>query len=132
MKCLGCSKELEQIPGRRQKLFCGSTCRSKFWYAQNVKGKSSRKTKLTDLTKPTSVLKPQEQANTNYSINTIPESKIAYYDTPEIFIDKINKAETIEELNLIAAQIEKSKFSWDIRQKLQNMGKQVYNEKFKY
>ncbi len=31
MKCPNCQKELIQVEGKREKLFCNSTCRSNVW-----------------------------------------------------------------------------------------------------
>ena len=31
MECKECKKELENVPTKRHKEFCNSTCRSKFW-----------------------------------------------------------------------------------------------------
>ena len=31
MKCLNCNSELIQIKGKREKIFCDSTCRSNYW-----------------------------------------------------------------------------------------------------
>jgi hypothetical protein len=41
MKCKNCDKELEQTVGKREKIFCNSTCRSNFW--QKNKKKSAKK-----------------------------------------------------------------------------------------
>jgi predicted RNA-binding Zn-ribbon protein involved in translation (DUF1610 family) len=121
-KCLYCGKKLE--PKTTRQRFCCDKCRV-YWNRDNAR------VKVSDSMQPTNVLRPEEQAKTSHSINTIQEPKIAFYDTPESFIDKINNVETLEGLNIIATQIEKSKFSWDIKQKLQNIGRQVYNSKFK-
>lgn len=121
-KCLYCDQKLE--PKTTRQRFCSDKCRV-YWNRDNAK------IKISDLTTTMNVLKAHERAKTNYSINTITDKKIVFYDTPESFIEKLNKAETLDQLNIIAGQIEKSKFSWDIRQQLQNIGKQVYNEKFK-
>lgn len=51
------------------------------------------RTEVKDLTKPTNVLKPHEQAKTNYSVNTIPEQKEAP-TSAEAMIDAI-KSEKI-------------------------------------
>jgi hypothetical protein len=69
--CLQCNKWISQPDGKRAKLFCNNTCRSNYWYSKNKKGKpASTDVKVTDLTKPTDVLKPYEPAKSNYSINT--------------------------------------------------------------
>lgn len=34
-ECLNCNKDLKQIPGKRQKSFCNSTCRSNYWQKAN-------------------------------------------------------------------------------------------------
>jgi UTP-glucose-1-phosphate uridylyltransferase len=36
MKCLNCSKNLEQTVGKRERRFCNSTCRSNYWQKQQV------------------------------------------------------------------------------------------------
>ena len=77
MKCKNCNKELVQIPGKRGKQFCNSTCRSNYWQ------KSKRSTdnlikptlKIIDLTKPTGEIKPHEQPKTNFAINTTTKSE---------------------------------------------------------
>jgi len=42
MKCLNCNTELIQIPKKREKQFCNSTCRSNYWQKakRKVKGNS--------------------------------------------------------------------------------------------
>ena len=37
MNCKQCGTELTQTEGRRKKEFCGSTCRSNFWYNNTKK-----------------------------------------------------------------------------------------------
>lgn len=66
--CLNCGKDLKQIPQKRKKQFCNSTCRSNYW--QKEKRRSNPVTKIQDQTKPTNVVKHPEQPKTNYSINT--------------------------------------------------------------
>lgn len=34
-KCLTCGKELIQVPNKRKKLYCNTTCKSKSWYKGN-------------------------------------------------------------------------------------------------
>lgn len=68
MKCKHCQKEVEQVEGKRPKLFCDNTCRSNFWYALNKKGKP--KNKIQDATKPTNVIKPKTQPKSNYTADT--------------------------------------------------------------
>lgn len=47
-KCLHCQKELVHVEGRKKKQFCGSGCRSNYWYAKNHKGQQkSPKTEKT-------------------------------------------------------------------------------------
>jgi TPP-dependent pyruvate/acetoin dehydrogenase alpha subunit len=31
MKCLNCGKEIKQLPKKREKIYCNSTCRSNYW-----------------------------------------------------------------------------------------------------
>lgn len=73
MKCLMCSKEIENIPGKREKQFCGSSCRSKYWYSQNVKNKSKGPV-VKDLTQPTHSVSPEKQPKANFTINTAPKN----------------------------------------------------------
>ena len=35
--CLNCKKKLKNLPGKRKKAFCNSTCRSGFWHRNNRK-----------------------------------------------------------------------------------------------
>lgn len=37
MPCLNCNKEIIQIPKKREKMFCNSTCRSNFWQKEKRK-----------------------------------------------------------------------------------------------
>lgn len=39
MNCKFCKKEIKQPEGKRTKEYCNTTCRSNFWYAENIKGK---------------------------------------------------------------------------------------------
>lgn len=41
MNCLNCDKELVQMPGKRAKQFCNSTCRSNYWQKEK---RASKKT----------------------------------------------------------------------------------------
>jgi hypothetical protein len=43
MKCLECSKDLEQTVGKRAKQFCNSTCRSNYWQKAKRKIKENNK-----------------------------------------------------------------------------------------
>ena len=43
MECLECQKELIQTEGRRQKTFCNSTCRSRYWQKKQPKKASKLK-----------------------------------------------------------------------------------------
>jgi hypothetical protein len=122
-KCLYCDQKLE--PKTTRQRFCCDKCRV-YWNRDNAK------VKVSDLTTPTGVLKPQEQAKTNYSINTIPEQKISFYDTPESFMDELQNARTAQELESVGRRIDKSKYPWDIKQRLQGIGRQIYNEKFNF
>lgn len=47
MKCLDCETELTQIPKKRQKQFCNSTCRSNYWQKKQRKKKEPKKQVLT-------------------------------------------------------------------------------------
>lgn len=38
-KCLNCKKPLKQLPGKRKKKYCNSTCRSNHWQKLNPKKK---------------------------------------------------------------------------------------------
>lgn len=67
-KCLYCDQKLE--PKTTRQRFCSDKCRV-YWNRDNAK------VKISDLTQPTSVLKPKEQPKTNFSINTTPHQKIA-------------------------------------------------------
>lgn len=128
--CLQCSKWIKQPEGKRAKLFCNNTCRSNFWYSKNKK--TDNNPKIKDLNRATNVLKPQEQPRTNYSINTTPEPKMSFLDTPESFLNELQSATTSDQLESIGRRIDKSNFSWSIKQRLQNIGRQIYNEKFNF
>lgn len=43
MKCLECQKEVPQTAGKREKLFCNSTCRSNFWQKAKRKNLEAQK-----------------------------------------------------------------------------------------
>lgn len=121
--CLYCDKKLEAKTTRQR--FCSDKCRV-YWNRDNAK------IKVSDLTQPTGVLKPQEQQIANYSINTPIDSKTYFFDTPESFMEELQNAITSQQLEAIGRRIDKSKFSWDIKQRLQNIGRQIYNEKFNF
>ncbi len=70
--CLQCNKWIKQPEGKRTKLFCNNTCRSNYWYTKN---KKEADPKVKDLTRPTNVIEPYKQSETNYSINTAKPSK---------------------------------------------------------
>lgn len=84
--CLQCKKWVVQTEGKKQKQFCNSTCRSNYWYAQNKK--QSTQPSIRDLTKPTHEIKPFEQPETNYSINTgAKPSKIEIEDIMRVYVE---------------------------------------------
>lgn len=60
MTCKQCNKELIQTEGRREKEFCDSTCRSKYWYGQNKKGKKKKKQVAADTEKEEPTKKVKE------------------------------------------------------------------------
>lgn len=68
--CLNCGKELNHVPGRREKKFCNANCRVAFFYKKNPKKKTAAKTVVKDYTKPTNEVKPPEQPKTNHTIDT--------------------------------------------------------------
>lgn len=121
-RCLYCDKKLE--PKTTRQKFCSDKCRV-YWNRDNPK------VQTTDLNKPTSDLKPPEPPKTNYTINTIPEPKVTFFDTPESFMDKLQNATTLQELENIGKAIDKSSFGWGVKNRLQSIGRQIYNEKFK-
>lgn len=41
MKCPNCQKVVKQTPGKREKVFCNSTCRSNFWAKEKRKENGS-------------------------------------------------------------------------------------------
>jgi len=41
--CLQCGALVAQVKGKREKKFCGETCRSNFWYSKNKKGCQNKK-----------------------------------------------------------------------------------------
>lgn len=42
MICPNCKKEITQIEGKRQKVFCNSTCRSNVWQKKNREKKTKK------------------------------------------------------------------------------------------
>lgn len=64
--CKHCKKELSHTEGRRKKEFCNPTCRSNFWYEQNVKNK------------PKKVVIKKEEPETEKSNVPNPSDKGAY------------------------------------------------------
>ena len=77
--CQLCGKELIHVEGRKQKSFCDTNCRNKYFYAQRKVlvevGKKSMEVVVNDLTKP-EIIKPVNTPTTNYSINTLPPMPI--------------------------------------------------------
>ncbi len=75
-KCKSCGSELKNTPGRRQKEFCNSTCRSKFWYAVNKAPKKEAIVNVVDLSKPNKGVKDlsKKPVETNYSVDTRPKT----------------------------------------------------------
>ncbi len=58
MECLNCKKELEQIPQKRPKKFCNSTCRSNYWQKEKRKEvKPKQETKSEEKKKPEEISK---------------------------------------------------------------------------
>jgi AT hook motif len=43
IKCLECNKSVPQTLGKRTKIFCGSTCRTKYWKKEKDAGKEKKK-----------------------------------------------------------------------------------------
>ena len=105
-KCLNCGKEVSQVKGKRDRLYCDQNCKSVYFRKTKPKEKKyvqketferilnenvelKRKlseVKVTDLTKPTIEVKPIEVKKTNYSVNTELLSKIK-----EVELEKIPK-----------------------------------------
>lgn len=46
MKCPNCQKAVKQTPGKREKVFCNSTCRSNYWAKEKRKADVSRETEM--------------------------------------------------------------------------------------
>lgn len=87
MKCLNCDADLMQGKGKREKIFCDSTCRSNYWQKSKrleneglsveeiiAKIKKSKKSevKISDLNRETQKVKDvtEEKPKTNYTVNT--------------------------------------------------------------
>lgn len=83
MNCKNCGEKLEMTPGRRQKEFCNSTCRSNFWQKEKRKGEKGvipmiekhGTVNVTDLKNPTNQIKPITDApsKSNRTIVTAPK-----------------------------------------------------------
>jgi endogenous inhibitor of DNA gyrase (YacG/DUF329 family) len=56
MDCLNCKKEVLQTPGKRERQFCNSTCRSNFW--------QKAKRKVAQNNKPGNKKRLQKERNT--------------------------------------------------------------------
>lgn len=42
MQCLNCNAEIEQTLGKRERMFCNSTCRSNYWQKQKRLKKATK------------------------------------------------------------------------------------------
>lgn len=88
-ECLNCGQNLIDLPGKRKKVFCNSSCRSNYWQKSDrlekegksieeivsilssmIKAKKSKPKKVQDLSKPNTEIKPVEQPKSNYVIDT--------------------------------------------------------------
>ncbi len=123
--CLHCNKWMTDGTGKRKKQFCNNTCRSNYWYAKNKKG---AKVQVKDLTKPTNLIKPQETPKSNYSFNTVAPELNEF----EVFEQALHEAQSSEDLQRVGHRIEKSGLPWQHRQRLQNIGKSIYKDKFDF
>lgn len=73
-KCLNCEKELEQIPKKRQKQFCNSTCRSNYWQ-KSKRIKNIEKLKYSPITPESYNCKKLNRAKYD-EVSQFPEPKI--------------------------------------------------------
>jgi len=76
MECLDCEKELIQIPKKRKKEFCNSTCRSNYWQ------KADRAKKNEGVIKPKNVKKVKVDKKSK-TIPPKPESKWIVKERPK-------------------------------------------------
>lgn len=51
-KCLKCGKKLKNLPEKRAKSFCNSTCRSGYWHTNNRKAIREAKEALGNVKEP--------------------------------------------------------------------------------
>jgi hypothetical protein len=68
MKCLECNKEVKQTPGKREKQFCGSSCRSNFW--------QKAKRKIAANNKPENKKRIQKERDAPVNKNQIPQPRL--------------------------------------------------------
>src|SRR6266516_3313996 len=95
--CIECGKSYKAQ--RSSAKFCSTNCRVK-WNYRNREAQVANKAILSNEPKEPSI------------------SKVIFYDTLEDFIGKLQGAPTFKELERIGAQIERSKLSWQEKQRL--------------
>jgi len=103
IKCLNCEDEFE--PKRTTAKYCSDSCRVMYhrkWGKKNLVTKLDMQilynemlSMVRDLNKPTNSIQPQQQPETNFSINT-PPFKIAQPKAPKSFLQYQSEKKELE------------------------------------
>lgn len=109
--CVQCKKWVNQPKGKRKKKFCNDTCRSNYRHAENRK-------KAAKASNPAPVVREAKKE--------VPQKG------KEEWAVELDQADSVEELERISRQIERSNLPGRDKQDLHNYGQQIFNKKFAF